>query len=496
MSAKKRKNRPNHEESSASIQQAAGGAEDAFLDDSVPLLKPSQAERRAEELLRPFQDFLHKETSGGVLLFLCTIMALVWANSAWGSGYDHLVHEHLSVGFGSWSFDHELHYWINDGLMAIFFFVVGLEIKREFLVGELSTFRKALLPIGAAVGGMVAPAIVYAAFNRHDPIGLRGWAMPMATDIAFAVGVIALLGRRVPDGLKVFLVALAIVDDLGAVAVIAVFYTEQIHWWYLGIGAVITAGLVVGGRSGVRDPFFYGLLGGLLWYCFLKSGIHATLAGVVAAMTVPTRARLDPRLLPQEVRGLAKKLEDQTREQGVLGQGLLYTGQYKTLKKLKTAVTEAKSPLQRFEQSLHGWVAFLVMPIFALFNAGVHLSQSAMAALISVDPRGVAVGAAAGLVIGKQVGVFAASWLMVKLGLASLPTGVTWRHMYGAAWLTGIGFTMSLFISGLAFQRVLDRDLATILVSEAKMGIMFGSLICGFVGFAILRAGKPPGEEA
>jgi NhaA family Na+:H+ antiporter len=450
-----------------------------------PAIDPTSKEIAAEGFLKPFTEFTHNAAAGGLVLMVATLVALFWANSRWGLGYEHLVHEKFGLIFGERLFVHDLHYWINDGLMAIFFFVVGLEIKREFLVGELSQIKKAMLPIGAAVGGMVAPAAVFAALNMGDSVALRGAAIPMATDIAFAVGIMALLGKRVPEGLKVFLVALAIVDDLGAVVVIAIFYTAQIYWIYLAFAAGVTGLLVLANRFGIRSALVYGLLSAILWYCFLMSGIHATLAGVVAAMTVPTRVRLDPRRLPVVLRGLGEKLKLQTDKHGVMSEGMLNSGQFKTLAEMRNAVVQAKSPLQRFEHALHPWVTFAIIPVFALFNAGVVVNSEALQALIHFDPRAIEPGIALGLIAGKQLGVFVASFIMVKAGLAALPRGVGWFEIYGAAWLTGIGFTMSLFISGLAYGG-LPPAMAIQLQTEAKMGIMAGSLVSGVVGFLIL----------
>jgi NhaA family Na+:H+ antiporter len=462
----------------------------------LPTIEPTSSELAAQGFLKPFSEFTHNAAAGGLILLFCAIVALLWANSPWGEGYEHLVHEHFGLFFGNpkdaggplWNFDYPLHYWINDGLMAIFFFVVGLEIKREVLVGELSGFRKALLPIGAAFGGMIAPAAVFSFINWNNAEAMRGWAIPTATDIAFAVGVMALLGKRVPEGLKVFLVALAIADDLGAVLVIAIFYTEQIFWGYLWVGLFVFLLLAMSNYFGFRSALLYGVLTTCLWYCFLKSGIHATLAGVVAAMTVPTRVGLDPRHLPGQARALVERLEQQFAEKGIMGAGMVHTGQFKTLRELRDKTRDAKSPLQRFEHALHPWVTFGIVPIFALFNAGVILNREAIHAISSFDPRAIAPGVTLGLILGKQVGVFTASWLLVKTGVATLPSGVGWRELYGAAWLTGMGFTMSLFISGLAY-----KDVA--LHNEAKMGILLGSLIAGVIGFLFLYLYACPEPE-
>jgi NhaA family Na+:H+ antiporter len=431
---------------------------------------PTAAEELAQRLLRPFQLFARQAVAGGIVLFLFTIVALVWANSPWAGVYEHLLHEPLSIALGDWRLSYDLHHWINDGLMAVFFFVVGLEIKREMLVGELAEPRKALLPIGAAVGGMLAPAAVYLTFNAGLPTA-RGWGIPMATDIAFALGVLALLGRGVPEALKVFLVALAIVDDLGAVLVIALFYTTSLNWSGLGLAALFLVALVVANRAGFRHALIYLGLGIGLWYGFLISGVHATLAGVIAAFTVPARTRLATHRLAPVVRRAAERLEALDES----GAEEMDARRFAAVGLLRRVAEEGKTPLHRFEQMLHPWVAFVVMPIFAFFNAGVGLDRGALGAALEPLPLGIA----AGLVVGKQAGVFGATYLLVRTGAARLPQGVGWGHLYGVAWLSGIGFTMSLFIGSLAFS-----DVA--LQGQAKIGVLLGSILSGLGGAVIL----------
>jgi NhaA family Na+:H+ antiporter len=440
-------------------------AEILELEDTVAA---SRGEEVAQRVLRPFHVFARQEIAGGIVLFLATLVALVWANSPWAEVYRHLVHEPFGLQLGEWRIAYDLHHWINDGLMAIFFFVVGLEIKRELLVGELADLRKALLPIGAAVGGMLAPATVYLAFNAGQPTA-AGWGIPMATDIAFSLGVLALLGPRVPDALKIFLVALAIADDLGAVLVIALFYTSALDWTGLALAAVFLAALVAANRGGFRHPVIYFALGIGLWYGFLMSGVHATLAGVLAAFTVPARVRIPPHRLAQVVRRTADRL-------GALHpDGDMDSRRFALLSFLREVTEAAKPPLQRFEHMAHPWVVFVILPIFALFNAGITLDAGALGTLLEPLPLGIA----AGLAVGKQVGVFGATWLMVRTGAASLPQGVRWGHIYGVAWLAGIGFTMSLFISGLAFPTA-EFD------QEAKLGILLGSIVSGLGGVVVL----------
>ena len=425
---------------------------------------------RVERLLAPLDDFLQKEASSGILLLAFTVLALAWANSLWSASYDTLWSNRLTIGYGGFELSKPLLLWINDGLMAIFFFVVGLEIKREILVGELATFRKAILPVAAALGGMLVPALIYALFNSNGP-GSRGWGIPMATDIAFALGVLALLGRRVPVSLKIFLTAVAVVDDLGAVLMIAIFYTAEIVWINLAIAAIVLAVLVICNILGVRNPVVYSILGIFLWLAFLRSGVHATVAGVLLAMTIPSRARINDREFAQHSRAIIDEF-DRADE----GDEFANNEQQSSLYELENLVEHARTPLQRLEHELHPWVAYAIMPVFALANAGLALGSGFATGF--TDP--ISLGVIFGLIIGKQVGITLFSWLIVKSSLADLPRGVSWRHIYGVSWLAGIGFTMSLFISSLAFG--VSPELET-----AKFGILVASLIAGIVGFLLLR---------
>ncbi|HEX2035187.1 MAG TPA: Na+/H+ antiporter NhaA [Chloroflexota bacterium] len=436
--------------------------------------------------MRPFRKFAHQEASGGVLLLLCTVLALVWANSPWADGYAALWHTPVTVGVGGFELSEDLLHWINDGLMAVFFFVVGLEIKRELLVGELASPRRAALPIAAAVGGMLVPAALYALLNAGTE-GARGWGVPMATDIAFALGVLALLGSRVPVALKVFVTALAVVDDIGAVLVIALFYTPSLVWPALMWAAACLAGLVALNRLGVRRPLPYGLLGVALWLATFQSGIHATVAGVLLAITIPARSRIDAgsfaargQALLDVFRGASPAASPGAPAVAVVGEE-----QLAAVGALEEACEQVQTPLQRLEHSLHPWVAFGIMPVFALANAGVALGAQAGGEALT---HHVTLGVLLGLVLGKQLGVTLFTWLAVRTGLAALPSGVTWRHIYGGGWLAGIGFTMSLFITGLAFD-----DPAT--AARAKVGILVASLIAGVGGWLLLRAtgrDRPP----
>ena len=423
-----------------------------------------------QTLLRPFQSFFKTEAAGGILLLAAAAVALVWANSPLAGAYTDLWGTYVTVGAGSFEISKPLLLWVNDGLMAIFFFVVGLEIKREVLAGELAEPRKAALAITAALGGMVVPALLYTVVNLGSD-KVTGWGIPMATDIAFALGVLALLGSRAPLALKVFLTAVAIVDDLGAVVVIALFYTAELNLAAL-VGSLVLVGvLVVVNRLGIQRPAVYGLIGLAVWVLMLKSGVHATIAGVLVALTIPATRKID-------------EVEFAERADGLLAQfaaGLTVGGstptpdQMHAVHSLEKACEQIETPLQRLEHGLHGLVAFFIMPVFALANAGVALGAGA-AALITDT---VALGVMLGLVVGKPLGVMTLAYLSVKTGLAALPSGVTWRHVMGVSFLTGIGFTMSIFIANLAFG-------AGPLLDSAKVGILAASVVSGVLGAAVL----------
>jgi len=364
--------------------------------------------------------------------------------------------------------------------MAVFFFVVGLEIKRELLVGELASPRQAALPAVAALGGVLVPAGIYALLNRGT-VGAQGWGIPMATDIAFALGVLALLGDRIPLGLKVFLTALAIVDDIAAVLVIAVFYTTQVTWAALGAAAVILVVLIAANRLGARRPVVYAVLGLALWLAVFESGVHATVAGVLLALTIPANTRIDPRAFLDRSRATLVAF-DRAGSDEETGASILTNGErQEALAELEDVVEGAGAPLHRMEHVLHPWVAFAIMPLFALANAGVRIEGDLGAAL----GNRVTLGVMLGLVLGKQLGVTMAAWMAVRSGVTDLPEGVGWHHIYGAGWLAGIGFTMSLFVADLAFAGD-DGELLT----AAKLGILVASLIAGVGGWLILRRGS------
>jgi NhaA family Na+:H+ antiporter len=415
------------------------------------------------------------------VLLICTVVALAWANSPWAGSYHRLWEIPLTVGVGSRVLTLSLHHWINDGLMAVFFFLVGLEIKREMLVGELASLRHAALPIAGAIGGMLLPAAIYAAFNATGP-GAAGWGIPMATDIAFAVGVLALLGPRVPLSLKVFLVALAIVDDIGAVMVIAFFYTSTISWAAIGTAAAVLAVLSACNAAGVRRPSVYSLLGVLLWAAVLASGVHATIAGVLLAMTVPSSTRINEDEFLRRGRAI---LDDFERACSPATTVLTNADQQHAIHEMEIAGEQAQAPLLRIEQKLHGVVAFGIMPLFALANAGVHFGADLFGTL-SIP---VTLGIVLGLVIGKPLGITLIAWLATRLGAAALPSGIRWRALHGVSWLGGIGFTMSLFIAGLAFRS------SPALLDSAKVGILAASLAAGLVGWIMLRRPAPTPER-
>lgn len=427
-----------------------------------------------EVLLKPINEFLHQEASGGILLIICTVIALAWANSPWFHSYHELWHSNIGVNLGNLlNLDYSLHHWINDGLMAIFFFTVGLEIKRELLVGELSSIQKASLPIAGAIGGMVAPALFYVIFNSGGE-GANGWGIPMATDIAFVVGIIALLGPRIPLTLKIFVLALAIADDIGAVMVIAIFYTSEISVTALIIAAVVLVSLTILNKLGTKGLIPYTILGIILWLAFLKSGVHATIAGVLLAFTIPASSRYNTEKFSLKIKELIGKFdsEDEHRDNVLSNQE-----RQSNVMAIEQSCENVLTPLQRFEHNLHPWVAFFIIPVFALANAGVTLvGLDILGALFSPVSLGIIVG----LFIGKQLGIFGLSYLAVKMKLASLPEGVNWKNLYGAGILAGIGFTMSLFIAGLAFDDPALLDLS-------KIGVLTGSLISGIVGYVYLK---------
>jgi NhaA family Na+:H+ antiporter len=426
----------------------------------------------ARRLRLPVQKFVHTEVSGGLVLLAAAVFALLWANSRWADSYEALWNAQASFRLGPFLLAHSLREWINDGLMVVFFFVVGLELKREILRGELSDWQRASLPVAGAVGGMVVPALLYIAFNYSEATA-HGWGIPMATDIAFALGVLALLGKRVPTSLRVFLLALATVDDIGAILVIAVFYSGHLVASALVFALVLIVVIVVMQRLGVRNLLYYAPVATLFWFVVLQSGVHATIAGVILGFLTPTGAYLTKEdftvTAPDLVTGIQQALTSNDSERGetLLGE----------LEEL-TVATEA--PGDRLIRLIHPWSSFLVLPIFALANAGVVLTIETLQEALT-GPVGASRGIIVGLVVGKVVGIVSFAFVAVRLGLARLIDDMRWLHVLGLGVLGGIGFTVSLFITDLAFTD------ATI-VARAKLGVLIGSFIAGFAAYLMLRA--------
>lgn len=380
------------------------------------------------------EEFIERESTGGILLIVATVLALVLSNTALSEWYESFLHLPVGIHVGALALDKSLYHWVNDGLMAVFFLLIGLEVKREILEGHLSSIGQAALPGIAAVGGMAVPAVVYLAFNYGNPVALNGWAIPTATDIAFALGVLSLLGRRVPVSLKLFLMALAIIDDLGAIVIIALFYTAELSTLSIAVAAASLSVLILINRLGITKKAAYFIVGSILWVSVLKSGVHATLAGVILAFTIPLNAR------------------------GEDGRPV--------------------SPSKEIERDLHFWVAFLILPLFAFVNAGVNITRISLGQMAAPVPLGIMLG----LFAGKQLGVFGFSWLAIRLGIAELPKGCNWIQFYGVSVLTGIGFTMSLFIGSLAFE-----DPRMFQYTD-KLAILAGSFLSGAIGYLMLRA--------
>lgn len=391
------------------------------------------------KIKNPFLQFFKNESSSGIVLLFCAIIAIIIANSNFSSMYNNIIHTYITIGYKDFSLSMSILHWINDGLMAIFFLVVGMEIKREIVFGELKSFKKTILPVSAAIGGMVVPAIIYALFNFNQPTVI-GWGIPMATDIAFALGILSLVGKKAPKGIIIFLTALAIVDDLGAIIVIAIFYTSEISWIALIIGLIIFLAIMLANKLNIKNKWLYIILGIILWICFLKSGVHATIAGVLLGMGLP----------------IGKNMEE-----------------------FRTSI------LYRFEHVLTPLSSFIIMPIFALANSGITIDINSLSAAI-MNP--VSLGIIFGLFIGKQIGIFGASYILVKLKIAKLPSKVTKRHLYGASVLGGIGFTMSLFVSSLSFTE-------ESVLSIAKISIIIASILSAAFGAVIFKIIKFKSEE-
>lgn len=425
------------------------------------------------KIVTPFEEFIHRQTTTGILLITCAIIALVIANTALSISFDKLLHTQVGLFSGQWRIEHSIQFWINDGLMTVFFFVIGLEIKREFLTGDLSDYRKAILPMGAAIGGMVVPALIYFIVNGYD-YGSAGWGIPMATDIAFAIGIMALLGDRIPKSLLTFLVALAIVDDLGAVTVIALFYTEEVNLYYLFGGFFIVAFMYMLNLMGIRRALPYFFLTVILWLFMEGSGVHATIAGIFAAWTIPAYSRYSPEEFRKEIRDVIERFD--LVEANEVSQN--NTQHIMLTRELGERYKLGVSPLQKLESLLHTPTTYLIIPMFALSNAAIPVNLQSIESTFT-DP--IAIGIILGLVFGKLVGITGSVYFMQLSGIGRLPASLTFRHIIGAGFMGGIGFTMSIFISELAFE----WDGEVIIV--AKMGILVASLIAGTLGYLWLR---------
>ena len=436
-------------------------------------------EKSFDRILTPFEEFIHRQTTSGLLLMGMAVLALILANGPLAETYSKVIHTYMSVGVGDWGIKMTLQHWVNDGLMVLFFFVVGLELKREFLVGELANPRNAAMPIAAAIGGMVVPALIYFAINPSGDAAL-GWGVPMATDIAFAVGALALLASRVPKALVTFLVALAIVDDLGAVMVIAFFYTDTIAMPPLMVAGGLFAMLLMLNMFGIRKTLPYFIIAVLLWYALLQSGVHATIAGVLGAMTVPAVPKYNPERFSEHVKDLMQRF-DASHEPG---KSILTNDSLRAVvQTLDNGVLSVEAPLQRLEHLWHLPVAYLVIPIFALVNAGIPLEFDTLGETMT---HPVLIGVSLGLVLGKFIGITGFSWLVLKLGFAQLPKGTRFTQIAGVSLLAGIGFTMSIFVAQLGFGERED------LLLMAKTGILAASLLAGVAGYIWLYLVSKP----
>lgn len=430
-------------------------------------------EKVFKKIATPFEEFIHAQTTTGLILMVMTVVALALANSPVADTYEHFFHTYINIEVSSWKLSHSIHHWINDGLMAIFFFIIGLEIKRNITVGELSDIKVAVLPIVAAVGGMVIPALIYLSINAGTE-GAKGWGIPMATDIAFAISALVLLGKRVPTSLVTFLVALAIVDDLGAVVVIALFYTNEIHmlWLASALGAFFV--MFALNRFGIHAVLPYFIVGLLMWYFMLESGVHATIAGVIAAMVIPAK----PKYAPVSFTEHTGKLLNEYDKYPVATDHMMHERQKAILQNIKDTIDSVGTPAGRLEHDLHLPVSLIVIPLFALANAGISIDFSSVNESIM---KPISLGIILGLVAGKVLGIAGLSWLAIKLKIASLPQNTTMNQIFGVSFLGGIGFTMSIFVADLAFAG------NSAFIFQAKIGILAASLFAGLFGFMWLR---------
>jgi NhaA family Na+:H+ antiporter len=457
------------------------------------LTSPKPLDQRLIEKPRDFvynnviltaQGFARIEASSGIVLVLAALVALIWANSPWDSSYFDLLHTELNVDLNVVTLDLSLQTWINDGLMALFFFLMGLEIKRELVHGELSGMRRALLPVTAALGGMLAPAIIYTVFNSGSE-GAHGWGIPVATDIAFALGVLSIVSRRVPSSVRIFLLALAIADDIGGILVIAIFYAANINFTAMAVAGVILAIVFILNRAGVRTINVYIVLGVALWVAVHESGVHATIAGVVLGLLTPAVHYYNPETFADTAEDLA------SRYRIAMDTGATSV-QDSILSQIEDLVEGTEAPLERIERALVRWVTFAIVPIFALANAGVTISGDIVNDAISSP---VSQGVAFGLVLGKPVGIFLFTFLAVKLGICDMPRGANWNQIFGIGLLGGIGFTVSLLITDLAF-----RTKGEIFADEAKLGVLVASIVAAVAGVLFItltnKPAPPPGPES
>jgi NhaA family Na+:H+ antiporter len=440
-------------------------------------------EKAFDSVLTPLDDFIHRQTTSGILLMLCAVLAIYIANSPWSEAYHHILAIPFTIGIPGFQLSKTLHHWINDGLMAIFFFVIGLELKREILVGELANIKLAMLPIIAAVGGMLVPVLIYISINQEGT-ALNGWGVPMATDIAFALGALALLGNRIPKNLLTFLIALAIVDDLGAVLVIALFYTETINTIALTVAAILMVVLISCNLGGIRRSSPYIFLGTALWIAMLQSGVHATLAGIFLAFTIPMRPKYNPSSFLSRINEMIEHIKrSYKKDENIVTNDELRS----RVRALGDGVLLVQAPAQIMERKMHIPTAYFIIPIFSLANAGIPIDWTS---LDNVITHPVSIGITAGLVVGKLIGIAGFSWLAVKLGVTSLPHGLNFKHIVGAALMGGIGFTMSIFIAELGFAHSAEELLM------AKTGILLASILAGVSGFIWLFLTADKNREA
>ena len=433
-------------------------------------------------VINPLSAFISNSIMGGIVLLIAAVVAIILANSPWSEWFLGFWKNKISIGINSELFlNYDLQHWVNDGLISIFFFVLGLELKREIVGGQLSGFKNAFLPVAVGIGGMVFPALIFLFFNRGQDTE-AGWGIPMATDIAFALGVLHLLGKKVPTSVKIFLTAFGIVDDLGAILIIALFYTSEISFVSLGVGLGFLVVLMLANKAGVRNTLFYAIVGILcVWLPFLISGVHATIAAVLVAFTIPANTKFNELQFLSKNKKYANKFDQAT----VTDSSTVTKEQLHILKEMKTSAKHAMTPLQRLEHSMHPIVSFIVMPIFALANAGVVLTMD----LDTLVSNNIFVGIISGLLIGKLIGIFGVTALLVKLKISNLPRGMTMSHLFGLSIISGIGFTMSIFITSLAYTDAEN-------IVQAKIGIFVASIIAGVIGFMVLsRNGSKAKKE-